>query len=166
MKLSVRKLAILGFVAAVYVVLTVMLGELSYSNIQFRISEALVLLCFYKKEYIYSMTAGCLIANIFSGMPLDIIFGTLATLIAVICVYKCKNLILASLFPVAVNAVIVGLELKFAYGLPLFLTMAQVAIGELVCVTILGVIIFKVLEKNKPFMKMICFGEGTDKIKA
>lgn len=109
------------------------------------------------------MTAGCLIANIFSGMPLDMIFGTLATLIAVICVYKSKNLIVASVFPVIVNAVIVGAELKLAYGLPLFLTMAQVAIGEIACVMILGVIIFKALEKNKHFMKLICFGEGSER---
>ena len=155
--LTTKKLTALSIVAAIYVVLTVMLGELSYSNIQFRISEALILLCFYKKEYIYALSVGCLIANIFSGMPIDVIFGTLATVIAAFLVYKSKNIYIASVFPVIVNAVIVGAELNLFYGLPLFLSMAQVALGEFVCVCILGVILFKSIEKNKAFMRIIRF---------
>ncbi len=155
--LTTKKLTALSIVAAIYVVLTVMLGELSYSNIQFRISEALILLCFYKKEYIYALSVGCLIANIFSAMPIDIIFGTLATVIAAFLVYKSKNIYIASVFPVIVNAVIVGAELNLFYGLPLVLSMAQVALGEFVCVCIFGVILFKSIEKNKAFMRIIRF---------
>lgn len=155
--LTTKKLTALSIVAAIYVVLTVMLGDLSYSNIQFRLSEALILLCFYKREYIYALSVGCLIANIFSGMPLDIIFGTLATVIAAFLVFKAKNIYIASVFPVIVNAIIVGAELNIFYGLPLWLTMAQVALGEFVCVCILGVILFKSIEKNKVFMRIIRF---------
>lgn len=155
--LTTKKLTALSIVAAIYVVLTVMLGELAYSNIQFRISEALILLCFYKKEYIYALSVGCLIANIFSAMPIDIIFGTLATVIAAILVSKSKNIYIASIFPVVVNAVIVGFELNLFFDLPLILSMAQVALGEFVCVCILGVILFKSIEKNKAFMRIIRF---------
>lgn len=163
MKFSVRKLTILGLVAAIYVVVTLVLGEMAYANIQFRISEALVLLCFYKKEYCYAMTAGCLIANIFSSLPLDIVVGTFATIISVICISRCKNIYIASIFPVVFNAVIVGFELKYAYGLPLFLSMAQVAIGEFVCVSVIGIILFKIIERNRHFMNLLCFGEKPDK---
>jgi len=53
--------------------------------------------------------------------------------------------------------VIVGLELNYFFGQPLALSMLRVALGELVCVTLLGVILFRVVSKNKQFMRIICF---------
>lgn len=177
--LSVKKIAILSVTAALYVAVTMALGSLSYGSIQFRISEALVLLCFYKKEYCYSMVVGCLIANIISTVgAIDMIVGTFATLLAVVVIVLCSKylpeffvekfemsenaastaaLITASLSPVVFNGVLVGLELKYVFDLPLFLSMGQVALGELVCVTVVGVILFRILEKNKGFMKLINF---------
>lgn len=177
--LSVKKIAVLSVVAALYVAITMALSSLSYGNIQFRVSEALVLLCFYKKEYCYSMVIGCLLANIISTVgPVDMVVGTFATLISVIVIVSCgkylpslfKNkfdisdkissalsLIIASLSPVIFNGILVGLELKYVFDLPLVLSMAQVALGEFVCVTIVGVVLFKILEKNKTFMRLIKF---------
>lgn len=179
--LSVRKIAILSVVAALYVAVTMALGSLAYGSIQFRISEALVLLCFYKKEYCYSMVVGCLIANIISTVgAIDMVVGTFATLLAVIVIVLCSkylpsvfesklemsentastvSLFIASLSPVIFNGILVGLELRYVFGLPLFLSMGQVAFGEIVCVTVIGVILFKILEKNKTFMTLIKFGE-------
>ena len=168
MKFDVKKLAIMGVVAAIYVVLTLMLGSLAYMGVQFRISEALMLLCFYKKEYCYALSVGCFISNMFSPMAIDMLIGTAATVIAAVVMYligksaKERNrlffMILASLAPVIANGIIVGIELYVLYGgIPLGLYMVQVAIGELVCVTLLGVILFSLLEKNKMFMKIICF---------
>ena len=155
-KNDTRRIAIYGLVAAIYVVLTVSLSFMSYGGVQFRIAEALTLLCFYNKGYIIPLSLGCAIANMFSPMViLDLPIGTLATFIALLLIIKSKNIIVASLMPVIVNAVIVGLELKIAFELPLFLSMLQIAFGELVCVTILGVIMFKTLESNQKFMNMI-----------
>lgn len=157
-KFSTRHIAIYGMVAAVYVVITVMLSSLSYMGVQFRIAEVLTLLCFYKKEYIIPLTLGCAIANMFSPMMAwDLPMGTLATFIALFLITKCKNIYIASLMPVLINGVIVGVELKLAYDLPLFLSMVQVAAGEFVCVTILGIALFKILSKNEKFMKIIMF---------
>ena len=125
-----------------------------------------MILCFYKKEYCASLSIGCLIANLFSPMPVDILFGTLATVSAAIPMYligknKSRNvfgkMIIASLFPTVANGIIVGIELNYFLDLPLILSMIQVAAGEFVCVSILGIAIFKTLEKNKSFMKLICF---------
>lgn len=179
--LSVKKIAVLSVVAALYVAVTMALGSLSYGNIQFRVSEALVLLCFYRKEYCYSMVIGCLLANIISTVgPIDMVVGTLATLISVVLIFLCGkyftaflesrfglnaktaavlSMITASLAPVVLNGVLVGLELKYVFGLPLFLSMGQVALGELVCVTVIGVILITILEKNKAFMRFIKFDE-------
>lgn len=156
-KFSIKKLTILSMVAALYVALTLSLSSLSYGNIQFRVAEALILLCFYRKEYCYSMVVGCFIANIFSPMPVDMFFGTFATLLAVICITKSPNIFIASIFPVIINALIVGFELYKFCDLPFILSAVQVAVGEFVCVCIVGIVIFKLLEKNDKFMKLIKF---------
>lgn len=155
-KLSTKQIVIYGMVAAIYVALTIGLAFMSYGGIQFRIAEILTLLCFYNKKYIVPLTLGCFLANLASPMiAFDLPFGTIATLIALLLMTKCKNIYIASLMPVIVNAVIVGLELKLAFNAPLFLSMGQVALGEFVCVSVVGIIVFKALEKNKKFMSLI-----------
>lgn len=172
MKINIKKLTITGIVAAMYVAITIMLSGLSYGGIQFRIAEALMLLCFYRKEYCYALSIGCFISNMFSPMPIDMVVGTSATILAAISIYligkskinKTAALVLASFMPVIFNGVIVGLELGFLYGeVATYIYMLQVAFGEFVCVTILGVILFKAFEKNKHFMNLICFGDQQDK---
>jgi uncharacterized membrane protein len=155
---STKRIARIAIVAALYFVLTMAVAPIAFGQVQFRVSEILVLLCFYNKDYCYSMGLGCLLANFFSPMwTLDVPFGTLATVIAVVLIVVLgKNLLIASLFPVIINGIIVGLELYVAFGgLPLWMFMASVAFGELVVVTIVGVPVFKLLEKNQTFMKLI-----------
>lgn len=155
-KFSSVRIVKLAAVAAIYVVLTYALSFMSYGNIQFRVSEALMLLCFYKKDYGISLIAGCFIANIFSPMMLmDMAFGTFATALAVLLIYISPNLYIASLAPVVTNAIIVGAELTISFKTPFWLNAVEVAVGEFVCVSIVGVIIFKLLEKNSRFMKLI-----------
>ena len=155
-KITPARIAKLAAVAAVYVVLTYALGFMSYGNIQFRVAEALMLLCFYRKDYGISMIIGCFVANIFSPMMLmDMIFGTLATALAVLLIYVSPNLYIASLAPVLTNAVIVGIELTLSFKTPFWLNAAEVAVGEFVCVSVVGVILFKALEKNTKFMRLV-----------
>jgi uncharacterized membrane protein len=157
--LSTRRIAKSGVVAALYVVLTVALSGLSYGSVQFRIAEALMLLCLFSKDYIYALTIGCFIANIFSTVgAIDTVVGTSATLFAGICIYLLRdklNYFTASLFPVIFNAVFVGLELKLVLKLPLVVSMLEVGLGEIVCVTIVGGLLLKLLSRNKGFMSMI-----------
>ena len=153
---SAVRIAKLAAVAALYVALTYALGFMSYGNIQFRVAEALMLLCFYKKDYGIALTLGCFIANIFSPMMLmDMVFGTLATVLAVLLIFISPNLYIASLAPVLTNAVIVGIELTVAFKTPFWLNALEVAAGEFVCVSIVGVILFKLLEKNAGFMRLV-----------
>lgn len=155
-EISTKRIVKLAAVAALYVALTVGLSGISYGSIQFRIAEAMTLLCFYRKDYCISLTIGCLIANIFSPMALmDMVFGTLATLGSVLVINKSKNLFAASLAPVIFNALIVGLELKIALSLPFVISALEVAAGEFVCVSIIGTAIFKLFEKNERFMDLI-----------
>ncbi|MCD7771137.1 MAG: QueT transporter family protein [Oscillospiraceae bacterium] len=154
--LSVSRLVKLAVVTAIYVALTLALSSLSYGNIQFRIAEALMLLCFYRKDYSISLILGCLLANIFSTIGIvDMVFGTAATVLAVICMMYSPNIYVASIFPVIFNGLIVGAELYWFVGLPFWISALEVAFGEFVCVCVLGIIIFKLLEKNQKFMKLL-----------
>ena len=84
MATEVRYIIRQAVIAALYVVLTFIVSPVAYGPIQFRISEILVLLSFYRRDYILGLVLGCLIVNFFSPMFLaDIIFGTLATAISV-----------------------------------------------------------------------------------
>ena len=154
---NTQNLVRLALVAALYAGLTLALPGISFGPVQFRLSELLVLLCFYRRDYSVALILGCFIANCFSPMALmDMIFGTLATAIAVIPMRSVKNIWVASLLPVISNAVIIGVELNIAFGEPLWAGMLSVGLGELAVITVLGCPLFSlVLEKNKRFMEII-----------
>lgn len=153
---NIRNLVRLALVAGLYAAMTLAIPGLSFGPIQFRFSEILVLLCFYRKDYCVSLTLGCLIANLFSPFGLyDIIFGTLATAVAVIPMYFMPNIWLAAALPVLSNGLIVGFEL-YLCGEQLWFSMGSVAVGELVVIGIIGAPLFRfALERSKPFMKAI-----------
>lgn len=151
---KINTLVRLSIVAALYVLLTI-INPFSYNAIQFRISEILVLLCFFRKDYSIALILGCFIANLFSSMMLyDIIFGTLATVLTCICIMFSKNIYLTIIYPVLFNSVIVGFELYLAFNTPFYLNALYVAIGETV-VIIVGIIIFSRLRKNYNFLELI-----------
>lgn len=149
----------LALVAALYAALTLALPGLSFGSVQFRFAEMLVLLCFYRKDYCISLILGCFIANCFSPMALmDMIFGTLATAIAVIPMFYIRNIWVASLLPVVSNGIIVAIELLVCFGNepPLWFNMLTVGAGELVVVTIIGCPLFKlVFERSRRLMDII-----------
>ncbi len=154
-----KNLVRLALVAAVYAALTLALPGLSFGSVQFRFSEVLVLLCFYRKDYCIALTLGCFIANCFSPMGLmDMIFGTLATAIAVVAMYRIRNIWAASLLPVVSNGIIIAIELYICYGSepPVWFNMLTVAAGEFVVVTIIGCMLFKlVFERSGRLMSII-----------
>lgn len=152
-----RKIAIVGLIAALYAVITLALGFISYGQIQFRISEILMFLPLFGKEYIIALTLGCFLANVVGpfGVP-DIIFGTLATLISSILVYYTPKLMknnkytlfIASLWPTIINALIIGWELYKFFGVPFVLGFLQVGFGEFVVISIVGLPVFKMVNNK------------------
>ena len=71
-------------------------------------------------QSIPGLVVGCLVSNLLSPVGVaDIVFGTLATLVAAIGTYALrKNRLLAALCPVVSNGLIVGAMLSVVYGLP------------------------------------------------
>lgn len=113
-------LAQAAMIAAIYTVLTLLaaFANLAYGPIQFRFSEALTILPVFTPAAVPGLAIGCLVSNIWSGYgAADMIFGTLATLLAAIGTRRLRNIrvknipILAPLPPVIFNAVIIGLEI-------------------------------------------------------
>ena len=138
-----------AIIAALYAALTLLLAPISYGEVQIRIAEALTLLPVLMPEAVPALVIGCLIANILGGCTvLDIVFGSLATLLAALCTRALRrNLLAASAMPVIFNGLIVGAVVHFAYApaIPLPLCMLFVAAGETVSAMLLGRIVLRAL---------------------
>ncbi len=148
---SARNLTLAAIVAALYAAITLLFAPISYGPVQFRVSEALTLLPALFPQAVPGLAVGCLIANLLgSATPWDVVFGTLATLLAALFTRRFrKNVWLAAVPPVAFNAVVVGLVLHFTLAdALLFPTMISVGLGEAVVVYALGVPMLAALKRT------------------
>ncbi|MCK5758688.1 MAG: QueT transporter family protein [Clostridiales bacterium] len=156
----ISRAAVIG---ALYAALTLALAPISFGLIQFRIAEALTVLAFYTPAAVPGLFIGCLMANIVGGLGIvDIIFGSLATLIAAYMTYKIKNKFLAPLPPVLINALVVGPIVAFYVAVPFYLGMLYVGLGQLVVCYILGLPLLIAL---KPHSERLFGKEGKSFLK-
>ncbi|MGL5435949.1 MAG: QueT transporter family protein [Lachnospiraceae bacterium] len=140
-------------IAAIYVVLTMLFAPISFGPIQARIAEALCILPYFTPAAIPGVFIGCFLSNLLCGsVPMDIIFGSLATLIGAVGSYSLRNKKwLVCIPPIAANTIIVPWVLRYAYGeaqLIPFL-MFTVGLGEILAVGILGNLLLAALERYK-----------------
>ncbi|MCR4593898.1 MAG: QueT transporter family protein [Clostridiales bacterium] len=162
------KITQIAVIAAMYAALTYAEGFLipgsTTAAIQFRVSEALNVLALFTPLAIPGLTFGCIISNLYSigqGLPLDMIFGSLATLGATTCIYfmrkmKIKHLpLLPMLMPAIWNGIIIGWEIEVffidgKFHFASFLVQAGcVALGEFVVSYVLGLPLYKAIAKSK-----------------
>lgn len=153
-KKNIQFLTQAAMIAAIYVVLTFVANAFGLANyaVQVRFSEALTILPVFTPAGIPGLFIGCLISNILTGCAIpDIIFGSLATLIGALGTRALRsNRFLAILPPIAANAVIVPLILKYAYGLePLWLSFLTVTAGEIISCGVLGLLLALALNKYR-----------------
>ena len=152
-------------IAALYAALTVLQGVIAPGTasmaVQFRVSEAMTLLCCITPAAIPGLTLGCFLANFLfmDALPVDMILGSLATLLAGLAMYLLRNVqwkklpLLAALMPAIFNGIIIGLEIEifFIEG-PFHFTSfllqgGLVALGELAVCFTLGLLLFKALDR-------------------
>lgn len=107
-KFSVQDLTLAALLAAVYATLTLVLPIPAFTGIQIRMSEALTVLPFLFPAATPGLFVGCIVANLFSPYPLDIVCGSAATLLACLMTQRMPSRWLAPLPPVLCNAAIVG----------------------------------------------------------
>ena len=147
-----------AIVAALYVVLTEIatLAGLSSGDIQFRISEALCILPIFMPAAVPGLFIGCFLSNLLvpNVAILDIIFGSLATLIGALGARMLRNLPkkfkwIATLPTIVANMIIVPFVLIFAYGetIAFPILMITVGIGEIVCAGVGGTGLYYIMKK-------------------
>lgn len=138
-------------IGAVYVVLTLVFAPISFGEVQIRFAEALTVLPYFTPAAIPGLFVGCIIANFLGGaIPVDILFGSIATLLGAVFSYKLRgNRFLVPLPPIAANTVIVPFVLRYGYGinLPIPLMMLTVGIGEVISCGVMGMIVLTALSK-------------------
>lgn len=149
-----------GIIAAIYVVLVLIeapLGPIAYGPIQIRLSEGLTLLPLVEAAAIPGVFVGCLLANLMLSFisPLglvDIIGGSLVTLVAAYLTSKMKNKYLGMLPPVILNAFIVSIWVSKIMGFPYLLTVATIGFGELVAVAVFGNVTLYIYNRIKKYI--------------
>lgn len=149
-----------ALLAAVYAVLTIGLAPISYGPVQVRISEFMTLLAFVNKKYVPGLVLGCFLANMSSPFGVtDLLVGTFATFLAVYTMRFCPNLLTASLMPVLFNGVLIGAELfclaALPPGLSVWSAMLYIAGGEFFSVSLLGIVLLRLLLKNRVLREFI-----------
>ncbi len=163
MKKTAKFISTAAIVAALYVVLSLLTYTFSYLEIQCRVAEALCMTIFYTPAGILGVIIGCFITNLLGGSPIDMIFGTAATLIAALMTYpiartirkkngpvlKMKHALLIPIPTVLVNAIVIPFVLYFGYQvtsfanaekmLPVLLLLSlSVFLGEVISCYVIG----------------------------
>lgn len=167
-KKSTKYIVQAAVIAALYAVLTFLQNTLLPGSasmaVQFRVSEILTILAVFTPAAIPGLTIGCVIANISSLSvlgPYDLIFGSLASLIAAILIRAFRNIrlfslpVLSAIIPAIANGIFVGFEIEFffvegGFHFADFLVQGGlVALGELGVLIVLGLPLAKIIEKQE-----------------
>lgn len=157
-----------GVLAALYVVLTLPAAQFAYGPIQFRLAEVLTILPAYGFGSIPGVTIGCFLANLLNPGnlgPIDIIFGTLATLIAGFLskLIGKKNKYLGIIPPILVNGIIVGAYLPFLLAEPgstvsigaVAISMLSVAASEAVLLVVIGLPLIALINRTPRLKELV-----------
>lgn len=161
-----------AIIAALYAVLCMLTYTFSHLEIQCRVAEALCMTIFYTPAAIPGLFIGCVITNLLGGSMLDIIFGSLATLIAALLTWpitkklrnkygntlSIKNSLLIPIPTVIVNAIVIPFVLYYGYGITemanatstlavLGLMAFSVGAGEVISCYVFGPIVVKIMDR-------------------
>ncbi|RFA36572.1 hypothetical protein CAI16_04070 [Virgibacillus dokdonensis] len=156
----ISELTKIAIISSLYVIVTISLAPISFGAIQFRLSEMFNFLALYHKRYVIAVTFGVVIANFMSPTWfLDVPIGSISTfLVLIFCKHvtqQMKNDILkitTTTIIFAVSMFTVAAQLTLLFDLPFFYTWLTVGIGELLSMTIGGIVIYW-LAKRVDFTK-------------
>ncbi len=145
-------------VAAIYVTLTFVssLAGLSSGAIQLRLSEVLCVLPIFTPAAIPGLFVGCFLANTLTGgIFIDILFGSLATLIGAVFTRRLRQFRVLSLIPpILSNTLILPFVLKLAYNFEgsILFFMATIGVGEILSCGVLGYALRTILDKYSKYL--------------
>lgn len=150
-----RNISATAIIAALYVPITLALAPISFGVVQLRLSEMFNHLAAFNKRYIFAVTLGALIVNVFSPLgPIDMLFGTAGTLIGTTLTYFCTRKVtsLIGKFTIATicqlpGMLLVDLEMHLYSNLPMFPTYWILAAGEIASMVIGAFLIYLISTK-------------------
>lgn len=145
-------------IASIYVVLVFIFQFLSFETVQFRIAEFLLILVFFDKKSVVGLLVGTFLANYLMSPYgiIDALFGTLASLIAMLLMIGfSKHKLISLLFPALSNALVIGLMVSIVNHIPFIPIALWVFLGEVVVMYLIGYPVFKYLDKNMHFKEMM-----------
>ncbi len=156
--MNIRYITKASLIAAIYIVLVLIqiipipFANLTFGPVQLRLAEGLTLLPLVESAAIPGLFVGCLLSNLllapYSGFGLiDIIGGSLVTLIAAFLTSKMKNKFTGIIPPVVLNGLIVSIWVSYFTRVPYIYTVLGIGLGELASVLIFGSVILYVYEK-------------------
>jgi len=161
-KKMIKFVVLNGLIAGLYVVFTLPFANIAFGPIQFRLAEVLTVFPAFSALTIPGVTLGCFIANLINPNnlgPVDIIGGTLATLIAGYFSWLIgkKKKPLGIIPPIVFNGLIVGGYLPFLLvdegstvtAQAVGISMLSVAGSEAVLLVVLGLPLIAVISKTK-----------------
>jgi uncharacterized membrane protein len=128
--------------AALYAVLTLApgLNALAYGQVQFRLSECLLVFACVDPAAVIGLTVGTAIGNLNSPMlVVDVVVGSLLTLVAAALMQRIGPRFSALVVPVVVNGLGVAAMLAFVLGLPFWASALWVGAGEAAVMATAGV---------------------------
>lgn len=148
-EITSRYIARVGIIAALYVAVTFTFSAISYGQVQVRLAEALTLLPMVMPEAVLGLFIGCLLANLLGPWgAVDIIFGSLTTLIAAFITYRFRYTAIAYLSPILLNAFGVSLYLYAFFRIPYWITVFYIGAGQAVAVLALGIPLLRLVKKH------------------
>jgi uncharacterized membrane protein len=158
-----------AMIATLYIVLTLVppLNSLSFLAIQFRVSEALLVLVWFRKDYVIGLVIGTFIANFFGPLGvafsvLDAVLGSLISFLALHIMIRIKPRWAGLLAPIVLNALYLAIFLPFA--LPIepsafigfaIATGLSVALGEAAVLVLLGLPMVFLIESQPRLLQLM-----------
>ena len=170
MNSKIRMIATGGIIAALYVALTFVSSALGLTSgagfTNLRLAECLCIIPIFTPAAIPGLFVGCILSNIlFGGGPIDVIFGSLATLAGAIGTYMLrKNRYLAVAPPILSNTIIMPfvfmsittnevssssytIEASTVPQQSFLFYLGSTFVSEFIMVALLGSLLYKGLEK-------------------
>ncbi|ALS37644.1 putative membrane protein [Enterococcus rotai] len=152
---SVMSLTKMALITALYIVVTIFLAPFSFGAVQLRFSELFNYLPIFNKRYIGAVTLGVAISNFASPLGLvDVIIGSLSTFVVLYLSYYATKQLKSPIKKMMLTAMICSLsmftvagQLTYFYQLPFFYTWLTVGIGEVLSMSIGGILIYWINEK-------------------
>ena len=137
-----------GIIAALYIAITLLLAPISFGVIQLRVSEAMTVLPILFPEAIPGLFIGVFFANTVGGLGLvDMVGGSLVTLLAAYVTYRFRNSVIAYLSPILFNAFLISIYLHSLFAWPYLWTVLSIGVSQTIVVFGLGYPLVQVLKK-------------------